>query len=118
MPLSIVYTTLPTRNAALEMASKLVSQKLAACGNIIPGMTSVYRWEGAIQESEEVVLLLKTRAEQVSPLMQEVKSLHPYDVPCILSWNLESAAADFESWVVAETSPGPDERDTTTEFEV
>jgi periplasmic divalent cation tolerance protein len=118
MALSIVYTTLPARDAAVTLARDVVSQQLVACANIIPGMTSVYRWKGELEESEEVILLLKTQTELVPQVMQAVKSLHPYETPCILSWNLDAAGADFENWVISETAARMTGNLPSSEFEV
>jgi periplasmic divalent cation tolerance protein len=117
MALSIVYTTLPSRDVAVTLARDIVSQRLAACANILPGMTSIYHWKGEIEESDEVVLLLKTQAVLVPQVMQAVQSLHPYEVPCILSWNLEASGADFENWVVSETAGRSTGNQPPSEFE-
>ncbi|QTL03301.1 divalent-cation tolerance protein CutA [Aquabacter sp. L1I39] len=103
MDLKIVYSTFPSVATAEAAARHLVAQRLAACGNILPGLISFYEWEGALERAEEVVLLLKTRAGQLAPLMDALRALHPYEVPAILSLDVEAADAPFAGWVRAQT---------------
>src|SRR5690606_16185445 len=99
----IVYSTAPTREIAGKIADAVVQERLAACVNIVPGMTSVYRWNGAIQHDTEIVLLCKTVRSRVSELEAKVKSLHPYDCPCVMTLPVVAGSEQFLSWVKAET---------------
>ncbi|MDE1570581.1 divalent-cation tolerance protein CutA [Aquabacter sp. P-9] len=101
--LKIVYSTFPSVATAEAAARQLVERRLAACGNILPGLISFYEWEGAMERAEEVVLLLKTHTGQVAPLMDALRALHPYEVPAILSLDVEVADAPFAAWVRAQT---------------
>lgn len=104
MDLKIVYSTFPSVATAEAAARHLVERRLAACGNILPGLISFYEWKGAMERAEEVVLLLKTRTGQVDALMAALRALHPYEVPAILVLDVDVADAPFAAWVRAQTS--------------
>lgn len=103
MSLKLVYTTLPTPAAAEELATSLVRARLAACGNILPAHTAIFEWEGQIERSQEVILLLKTTAEQVDAVVAQVRAGHPYAVPAILVLPVEAAEPAFAAWVATQT---------------
>jgi periplasmic divalent cation tolerance protein len=104
---SLIYCTVGSRDAALSIGRTLVTEQLAACANVIDGMTSIYSWQGALEESREAVLLLKTRTELLERAMSRVRQLHPYECPAILAWGLTAIAADYERWVCEQTAaPG------------
>lgn len=100
----LVYSTFPTLAAAEEVARALVEARLAACGNILPQMISLYRWEGKMERTEEVVLLLKTTARRAAEVVEAVRARHPYDVPAILVLPVEGGAAAFLGWIAAEVA--------------
>lgn len=100
------YITAGSRDEALALGRALVEERLAACANVIEGMTSVYRWQGAIQEDPEVVLIAKTRRELVDRLTARVRELHSYDVPCVVALPVQGGNAAFLDWIVAETERG------------
>ena len=94
---------------AAGLARALVEQRLAACVNVLPGVTSIYRWEGKIQEDAESTLLIKTRRELVADVTNAVRALHPYSVPEVVAIPLASdrGNAAYLDWVHAEThAPG------------
>lgn len=99
-----VYITVSDREEARRLAHALVEGRLAACANIFEGMTSVYRWEGAVQESGEAVLIAKTREELVPALTEKVKELHSYDCPCVVSLPLTGGSEEFLAWIASETA--------------
>jgi len=101
-----VYVTASSGDEARRIAGAIITEKLAACANIIDGMASIYRWQGAIAEDREVVLILKTREALVERLTARVKALHSYDCPCVVSWPIAAGNADFLAWIEAETT-GP-----------
>merc|ERR1719270_1667596 len=80
MEFSMAFVTAPNAEKAKEIAGGLVSNKLAACVNIIPGVTSVYEWEGKIENDAEVLMMIKTRTTRIDKLTEFVKKNHPYDV--------------------------------------
>lgn len=95
----LVYVTYDSLDAARKTAEIIVSERLAACGNILPQMTSVYEWEGQIQESNECVMLLKTSAATLKACMDRIEELHTYDTPCVLSFEISQGSAPFLSWI-------------------
>ena len=98
-----VYTTYPSIVEAEGAGRALVEQRLAACVNILPGMISHYRWQGALERAEEVVMLIKTRAALAEAVRAEIKARHSYDTPAILVLPIESVDETYLAWVMAET---------------
>ncbi|MBK5961591.1 divalent-cation tolerance protein CutA [Rhodoplanes elegans] len=98
-----VYTTFPGLVEAEETGRALVEARLAACVNILPGMVSLYRWEGAIERGEEVVMLIKTRASRAEEVRAAVKARHSYTTPAILVLPIESVDQAYLGWLLAET---------------
>ena len=99
----IVITNAPDRDIALKIARALIERKLAACVNILPECTSVYRWQGKLETATEVPLLIKTRAAIYSEVEAAIKSLHPYELPEIVAVPVERGLPDYLEWVNAET---------------
>jgi periplasmic divalent cation tolerance protein len=98
-----VYITAPDIASAEEIARLLVENRLAACANIIPGLKSVYRWEGKIETDSEVAIIAKTRRALVPKLTEDVRLAHPYDCPCIVTWPIEGGNPEYLDWVGSET---------------
>jgi periplasmic divalent cation tolerance protein len=97
--LQIVLCSVPDMDTAETIADTLVTEQLAACVNIIPGITSVYRWEGAVRKDPELLLLIKTAAH-VRPLVeQRVQSLHPYELPEIIAVSIQTGQKDYIKWI-------------------
>lgn len=106
----IVLITAPDRERAEALAETLVGERLAACVNIVPGIRSIYRFEGSIHRDDEVLLVVKTRAPLFPALEARVRSLHPYTVPEILALDATEGFSGYVAWVLAETrdpSSGP-----------
>lgn len=99
---SMVYVTCGSLAQARQIGRSVVEERLAACANIIDGVHSVFRWEGVVQEGEEVVLILKTRASGVSALSARVKELHSFDVPCVVEIPLGKGNPDYFAWIAGE----------------
>lgn len=97
------YITAGSRDEALAIGRALVEARLAACGNVLDGMTSVYHWQGAIEQANEAVLIVKTRAELVEPLTERVRALHSYDCPCVVALPITDGNPDYLAWIDAET---------------
>lgn len=87
---SVVYITSPTHEVAKKIARGLIENKLAACVNIIPSITSIYKWEGKIEEDSEILLMVKTRTQIVEEVTAFVKANHPYSVPEVISTPIEA----------------------------
>ena len=92
---SWTYTTWPDAGAAREAAAVLIDERLCACANILPAMTSVYRWEGRVETASEAVMILKTSPERKAALRDRIAQLHPYDEPCILSLSIDDEGNVF-----------------------
>ena len=95
----IVFVTTPNVEDAQKIAQKLVSAKLAACANILPGITSVYTWEGETCEDSEVLLLIKTRAALFDRLSTTVQAEHPYEVPEIIAAPIKAGSDSYLNWI-------------------
>ncbi len=98
-----VYTTYPSIVEAEQAGRELVQRRLCACVNILPGMVSLYWWEGAIERGEEVVMIVKTRAVLAEAVREAVRQLHSYTTPAILVLPIESVDPDYKDWLMAET---------------
>jgi periplasmic divalent cation tolerance protein len=98
-----VYTTYPSIVEAERVGRSLVERRLCACVNILPGMVSLYRWEGAIERGDEVVMIIKTRASLAEVVRAAVKEMHSYTAPAILVIPIESVDPDYHAWIVKET---------------
>lgn len=96
---AVVLMTAPDAAAAERIARALVDERLAACVNILPGVRSVYRWEGKVEESSEVLLVAKTRASLFGKVEARVRALHPYDVPEIVALPLTDGSRPYLSWL-------------------
>ncbi|MGE3917735.1 MAG: divalent-cation tolerance protein CutA [Hyphomicrobiaceae bacterium] len=98
----LIYTTFPTADVAEEIAAALVEAGLAACVNIIPGMRSIYRWQGTIQRDAEVSAFVKTRASLAMRVIGWLRVAHPYANPAAVILPVAGGSHDFLEWLVAE----------------
>ena len=101
-----VYTTYPSIVEAERAGKALVERRLCACVNILPGMVSLYWWQGAIERGDEVVMIIKTRASLSEKVRAAVKEMHSYTTPAILVLPIENVDPDYHAWIVAETKGG------------
>lgn len=101
----LVYATFPAGEVAESIGADLVGARLAACVNMLPGMTSVYRWEGKINRDAETVMIIKTRAALAEAVIAAVRARHPYDNPALLVLPVGGGSPDFLAWIAAETDP-------------
>jgi len=97
-----IYITTKDEEEAKRIGKTLVEEKLAACVNIHP-IKSIYRWGGGIEEEEETALLVKTKAELADEVIERVKELHSYEVPCIVSLPIEKGNPDYLKWIKEST---------------
>jgi periplasmic divalent cation tolerance protein len=95
----LIFCTCPDEATAVRIAESLVDERLAACANLLPGITSIYRWEGQIQRDPEVLLLIKTTRERVAALTERLRALHPYEIPEIIAVPVTEGLPDYLSWV-------------------
>jgi periplasmic divalent cation tolerance protein len=105
MRLSIAYITANSSDQAWRIGRTLVQARLAACVNVIPGMNSIYWWEGEIQEDAEMIVIAKTRESLLPKLIETVKSVHSYDCPCIIAVPVLGGNPDYLDWIGRETAP-------------
>jgi periplasmic divalent cation tolerance protein len=99
----LVYTTFPSIGEAEQIGRALVERRLCACVNILPGMVSLYRWQGAVERGDETVMIIKTRAGLTEPVRAALRQLHSYTTPAFLVIPVESVDPDYHAWIVAET---------------
>ncbi|NCA69035.1 MAG: divalent-cation tolerance protein CutA [Sphingobacteriia bacterium] len=95
----LILSTCPDESTARRIAVTLVEERLAACVNLLPGITSVYRWEGRIHQDAEVLLVLKTPLERVLMLTERLRDLHPYDVPEIIAVPITEGLPAYLNWM-------------------
>ena len=101
----VVLVTAPDAEAGGRLARTLVEEHLAACANLVPGVRSIYRWEGRVQEDAEVLLVIKTTAGREVALCERVSSLHPYDLPEVLALPAVGGSDAYHDWVRCEVTP-------------
>ena len=99
----VVLVTAPTPERAAEIARALVEERLAACGNVVPGLRSIYRWEGKVEDEPEALLVLKTTRARFEALRARVLALHPYQVPEVIALPVEAGSAPYLAWIAGET---------------
>lgn len=99
----LVFTTLPSADKAAELAKLLVNERLVACANLLPAVRSIYRWQGELHDENEVLVLLKTRAEHLERLKLRILEVHPYEVPEVLAVPIESGYQPYLDWLAGET---------------
>lgn len=100
-----VLVTAPDAEVGAGIARQLVEARLAACVNVLPGVRSIYRWESAVREEAEAMLIIKTAASRCEELASRIQDLHPYDLPEILVLAVAGGSASFLEWVETETRP-------------
>jgi periplasmic divalent cation tolerance protein len=98
-----VYTTYPSIVEAEAAGRTLVERRLCACVNILPGMVSLYWWQGKIDRGDEAVMIIKTRASLAEAVRAAVRQMHSYTTPAILVLPVESVDPDYHAWIVNET---------------
>lgn len=101
----VVLITAPVGDAAAGIARDLVEKRLAACVNIVAGVRSLYRWEGAIQDDREDLLIVKTTEARVADLIARVHEVHPYSVPEVIALPVVAGSEPYLRWVGVETGP-------------
>jgi len=101
----LVLTNLPDAESAHSLARGLVEARLAACVNLMPGVQSVYRWQGEIEHASEITLLIKTTHKHYAQLQQAIISHHPYELPEVIALPISNGYASYLRWVATETAP-------------
>ena len=101
---SLIYVTAGSADEAGRIAASLVEARLVACANLLPGVRSLYWWEGAVQQDDEVVLVLKTRSSLVPRVVRAVREAHSYDCPCVVALPIQDGNPAFLQWIMDETA--------------
>src|SRR6185312_623096 len=96
----VALTTVGSLEEGRRIARALVERRLAACVNLVPNLTSVYRWQGAVEEAEEILLVMKTTEAQLAALEAAVRELHSYKVPEFLALRVEAASRPYLEWLL------------------
>lgn len=113
MPVSVLvcFCTCPDTATAQAIADVLVGERLAACVNVLPGLRSVYRWQGRVERSDEVLLLIKTTAARLPALSTRVLELHPHELPEVVAVEVAGGLSAYLDWIAEQTDdPLPRER--------
>jgi periplasmic divalent cation tolerance protein len=100
----LIYSTYPSAAEAERIGGALVDQGLAACVNILPGMTSIYVWEGKRQRDSEAAMIIKTRTGLAGTAIAEARKLHPYSNPAFVVLPVEGGSEDFLRWIMEQTA--------------
>lgn len=94
-----IYITCKDKEEAITIGRTLIKEKLAACVNIFDHMTSIYEWEGKLEESTEAVLIVKTSLDKIKDAERRVKLIHSYTCPCILSISIDEGNTEYLKWL-------------------
>ena len=105
MPIHLVFCSCPDPDTAQRLATTLVQERLAACVSVLPAMVSVYRWQGAVERADEVLLLIKTSRDRYPALEARLRALHPYELPALVAVESAAGLPAYLQWVVASTRP-------------
>jgi periplasmic divalent cation tolerance protein len=95
----VVLCTCSSREEGMRIAQALVEERLAACVNVLPGVASVYRWQGQVETAEEVLLVMKTAEQRFPQLCERIAALHSYEVPEIISLAVRAGAEKYLAWL-------------------
>ncbi len=101
----VVLVTAPDTDTAVRLGRALVEEQLAACANILPGVRSIYRWQGAVHDDAEVLLIIKTTATVQERLTQRMLALHPYDTPEVVALPIVAGSDSYLRWIAAQIAP-------------
>jgi periplasmic divalent cation tolerance protein len=100
----VIFCTCPDQATAGRLAAGLVERRLAACVNVLGGIRSIYRWQGAVSDDEEVLMVIKSTDSRYPRLERWIREHHPYEVPEIVAAPVSRISGDYLDWVVAATS--------------
>ena len=100
----VVFTTVASDEEAVTLIRELLDRRLIACGTLLPGARSLYRWQGKVADETEVVLMLKTRSARLDSLREAFSELHPYKVPELLGLPVEAGLEKYLEWINGETT--------------
>lgn len=104
-PAIVIMSTCPDEPSAQTIAAALIEDKLAACVNIIAGVTSVYQWQGKIEQSHEQCLIIKTLKHNYAAVERSIQELHPYELPEVISVPISEGSEQYLSWIAQNVNP-------------
>ena len=104
---ALIWCPFPDVAAARAACRALLAERLVACVNIVPQITSLFLWEGAIEEAEEAAVLCKTGADALDAALARLTALHPYRTPAVVGWRADATGAPTSAWLAAALA-GPD----------
>ena len=102
----LAFSTFPDIETARRIARELVTEEFVACASILPEVESIYRWQGKLEEGRETLVLFKLSASRYSAFETKLRSLHPYEVPEIVSCRIDRALPEYLRWVIENSGPG------------
>lgn len=102
-PVRVVLCTVPSEDVGVRIARQLVDEQLVACVNIVPGVRSIYRYQGKVEDDRELLLVMKTADDRLEALIPRVRELHPYDVCEVLALAVNAGSQPYLDWVLTET---------------
>ncbi|MBF0359445.1 MAG: divalent-cation tolerance protein CutA [Oligoflexia bacterium] len=95
----VIYTPFPNKESAMRVAKLLLEKKLIACANLIENATSLYFWEGKLEESAETIMIAKTKKSLFNQVKDAISANHPYTCPCIISYDIEQGNESYLQWI-------------------
>ncbi|HEX6240088.1 MAG TPA: divalent-cation tolerance protein CutA [Polyangiales bacterium] len=102
-PARVVLCTVPSEDVGVTIARQLVDEQLVACVNIVPGVRSIYRYQGKVEDDRELLLVMKTADDRLTALIPRVRELHPYEVCEVLVLDVSAGSQPYLDWILAET---------------
>ena len=102
--LCVVYVTTPSVDVAREIARSLVEQRLVACCNILGTVNSIYEWQGNVEDSQEQLMMCKSRRSKFEAIAKQIAKMHPYDVPEIIATPISASSGPYGDWVRVQTA--------------
>ena len=102
-PVRVVLCTVPSEDDGVRIARQLLDEHLVACVNILPGVRSIYRYQGKVEDDRELLLVMKTADDRLGALVPRVRELHPYEVCEVLVLEVSAGSQPYLDWVLAET---------------
>ncbi len=101
----VILCTIDNEIHAEQIARTLVGERLAACVSIVPRLTSIYRWRGAIEQEQETLMIIKTTGDKVPGAIAKITEMHPYEVPELISLPVDTGFQPYLDWIQGETHP-------------
>lgn len=101
----LVFSTFPDAEGARRVVKSLIEERFAACGNLVPGVESIYRWKGAVESAQEILVVLKTTTDRYQLLEERLRQLHPYEVPEVIATRVQTGSWPYLQWLSESCAP-------------